>query len=55
MLINRLVLQDISALYEAYEWGNSLVVLIVGHPHEWADIQAALRTLRHYASDFTAE
>jgi len=55
MSINRLMLQDITALYKVNEWRDSLVVLIIGYPHDCADNHAALRTFRPYASNVAAE
>lgn len=51
MAVERFVPEDVRALYEAHEWRNGLAVLSAGCPEEWADILAALRDFRLYASE----
>jgi hypothetical protein len=43
--------EDIREMYAVHEWRNGLAVLSAACPEEWADIQAALREFRLYASE----
>ena len=51
MSTSHLIPADIAELYEAHEWRNAVGVLSTACPHEWTDIQAALRTFRLYRSE----
>ena len=51
MSVERFVPEDLRALYEVHEWRNGLAVLTAACPDEWADILAALREFRLYASE----
>jgi hypothetical protein len=51
MSVDRFVPEDIREMYAVHEWRNGLAVLSAACPEEWADIQAALREFRLYASE----
>lgn len=51
MSVERFVPKDIDDLYEVHEWRNGLAVLTAACPEEWAEILAALREFRLYATE----
>lgn len=51
MSVERFVPEDLRELYAVHEWRNGLAVLSAAKPDEWADIIAALREFRLYATE----